>query len=469
MEKYDLIVLGGGPGGYEAAIEAARVYGNKVAIVEKDRLGGTCLNRGCIPTKTLLHTADTLSHIRQHGEEMGLVGAAEIACDMAMLQGHKAAVVDQLTGGVAGLMKANKITVYQGTGAIFDKQHVQVLQTGDDASENGTLLLEASHILIATGSVPAVPPIPGADLPGVVTSDEMLDLSEPLEDLVIVGGGVIGMEFAELYSALGTHVTVVEALDRILANMDKELSRSLAMVAKKSKGIDIHTSAMVKEIREEDGKLIVCYEEKEKPFTAAGDRVLLSVGRRANTAGLFAASEDAAKIRGAVMTERGLVAVNSDYETAVPGIYAIGDVIGGIQLAHVATAEGRTAVAHMNGVPSGIRMDIVPSCIYTSPEIAGVGLTEAEAKEQGIAVITKKYPMGANGRTLISMEERSFIKLVADEETHRLLGAQMMCARATDMIAQFAQAIANDLKLEDMAKVIYPHPTYSEGIGEIVR
>ncbi|MBQ2064415.1 MAG: dihydrolipoyl dehydrogenase [Firmicutes bacterium] len=462
MEKYDLIVIGGGPGGYEAAIEAAKVYGNKVAIVEKDHLGGTCLNRGCIPTKTLLHTADALAHIQQHGQEMGILGAAEIACDMAALQGHKTAVVEQLVNGVGSLMKSNKIAVYKGTGQILDAHHVQV--NGDEAEP---VALETEHILIATGSVPAVPPIPGAELAGVVTSDEMLDQAEPLEELVIIGGGVIGMEFAELYSALGTKVTVVEALDRILANMDKELSRSLAMIAKKSKGIDIHTSAMVKEIKEEDGKLVVCYEEKEKLQTVTGDKVLLSVGRRANTAGLFA--ESAAGIAEKILTQRGLVAVDETYETQEPGIYAIGDVIGGIQLAHVATAEGRTAVAHMNGAESVIRMDIIPSCIYTSPEIAGVGLTEAEAKEQEIAVITKKYPMGANGRTLISMEERSFIKLVAEAETHRLLGAQMMCARATDMIAQFAQAIANDLKLEDMAKVIYPHPTYSEGIGELVR
>lgn len=467
MEKYDLIVIGGGPGGYEAAIEAAKVYGNKVAIIEKDHLGGTCLNRGCIPTKTLLHTADTLTHIRQHGAEMGLVGADEVGCDIAILQAHKKAVVEQLVGGVAGLMKANKIDTFRGTGRIADAHKVEV-QFADDADEpKEPVLLEADHILIATGSIPTVLPIPGADLPGVVTSDDMLEQAEPLDELVIIGGGVIGMEFAELYSSLGTHVTVVEALDRILANMDKELSRSLAMVAKKSKGIDIHTSAMVREIRQEAGKLAVVYEEKGEEKSAAGEKVLLSVGRRACTAGLF--TEGAGELAAAVLTDRGMVAVDEHYETKVPGIYAIGDVIGGIQLAHVATAEGRSAVACMNGVVSGIRMDVVPSCIYTSPEIAGVGLTEAQAKEQGIAVITKKYPMGANGRTLISMEERSFIKLVADEETHRLLGAQMMCARATDMISQFAQAIANGLRLEDMAKVIYPHPTYSEGIGELVR
>ena len=342
MEKYDLIIIGGGPGGYEAAIEAAKAYGNKVAIIEKDRLGGTCLNRGCIPTKTLLHTADTLAHVMRHGEEMGLTGTGALDYDMAMLQGHKTAVVDQLTNGVAGLMKSNKVTVYNGMGAIQDAHHVVVKQS--DSAEDITL--EAQHILIATGSYPAVPPIPGADLPGVMTSDDMLDQAEPLEELVIIGGGVIGMEFAELYSALGTKVTVIEALDRILANMDKELSRSLAMVAKKSKGIDIHTSAMVKEIKEEGGKLSVIYEEKEKSNSVAADKVLLSVGRRANTAGLF--EETASDIAAQILTERGLVAVDENYETAADGIYAIGDVIGGIQLAHVATAEGRTAVLHLH-------------------------------------------------------------------------------------------------------------------------
>ena len=506
MEKYNLIVIGAGPGGYETALEAAKEYGMKVALVENRQLGGTCLNRGCIPTKTLLHTAEILEQLKSHGPELGLVSAESADYDPAALKSRKEDVTAQLRDGIAGLMKSAKITVYNGTGSLVGKGRVDVRLNDDSAQansgdtapsdndvstvRNGNLLqLQADNVIIATGSVPSKPPIPGADLTGVFTSDELLDYDRKIDELVVIGGGVIGMEFASIYSTLGAKVTVIEALDRIIANLDKEISRNLSMIAKKSRGIDIHTGAMVTGIEEKDGKLSCKYTEKDEEKEASADIVLISIGRRPCSAGLFAnsvandgspssdsGSSDSVSSDGGssemaskLLDEKGFIKVNEKYETEIPGIYAIGDVIGGIQLAHVATAEGKLALAAMAGKEPPVDIDTIPSCIYTDPEIASVGITADEAKRDGLTVITKKYPMSANGKSILSLQERGFIKLVADEETHRLLGAQMMCARATDMISQFSQAIVNGLTIEEMAKVIYPHPTFAEGIGEALK
>lgn len=462
MEKFDLIIIGGGPGGYEAALEASKLYGMKTALVENRELGGTCLNRGCIPTKTLLHTAELLSDLKNHGETIGLTGFEDTSVDMAKLHDRKNEVVSQLVSGVESLMKAGKITVFKGLGTILERGKVRVA-----LNDGGTEDLETDNILIATGSVPSRPPIPGSDSKLVVTSDELLDLDHPVSELIIIGGGVIGCEFASVFSALGTKVTIVEALPGIIANLDKELGRSLTMIFKKSRGIDVHTGAMVTGIEEENGKAVCVFTEKDQECRIAGDLILMSIGRRANTEGLIS-EESSDEIKG-LETDRGKIIVNERFETNIPGLYAIGDVIGGIQLAHVATAEGRNAVAFMNGALPAADLAVIPSCIYTSPEIAACGITADEAKEQGLDVVSKKYPMSANGKTVLSLQERGFIKVIADKETGRILGAQMMCARATDMISQFSQAIVNGLTLEDVAHVIFPHPTFSEGIGEAVR
>ena len=462
MEKFDLIIIGGGPGGYEAALEASKLYGMKTALVENRELGGTCLNRGCIPTKTLLHTAELLSDLKNHGETIGLTGFEDTSVDMAKLHDRKNEVVSQLVSGVESLMKAGKITVFKGLGTILERGKVRVA-----LNDGGTEDLETDNILIATGSVPSRPPIPGSDSKLVVTSDELLDLDHPVSELIIIGGGVIGCEFASVFSALGTKVTIVEALPGIIANLDKELGRSLTMIFKKSRGIDVHTGAMVTGIEEENGKAVCVFTEKDQECHIAGDLILMSIGRRANTEGLIS-EESSDEIKG-LETDRGKIIVNERFETNIPGLYAIGDVIGGIQLAHVATAEGRNAVAFMNGALPAADLAVIPSCIYTSPEIAACGITADEAKEQGLDVVSKKYPMSANGKTVLSLQERGFIKVIADKETGRILGAQMMCARATDMISQFSQAIVNGLTLEDVAHVIFPHPTFSEGIGEAVR
>lgn len=447
---YDLIIIGAGPGGYEAALEAAD-KGMKVALIEKDKLGGTCLNRGCVPTKTLMHTADIARELKD-AAKFG-VNVSDYAVDAAKMQERKTEVLDTLRSGIAAMMKKGKVDVIEGIGVIEGTGKVRV---GDE-------VLEAKNIMIATGSKTFVPPIEGIDTPGVVTSDVLLDKADGIyEHLVIVGGGVIGMEFASLYAALGTKVTIIEALERVLAPLDKEISQNVKMIGKK-RGMDIHAKAMVEKFEPAaDGKIITYYREKDELQSVESDGVLVCIGRRACTDGLFAEGIE-------VEMNRDKIVVNDKYETSIPGVYAIGDVIGGIQLAHTATAEGRNAVAIMNGEEPTINMNVVPSCVYTNPEIATVGITADEAKAAGQAVITKKFIMSANGKSVLSDQERGFIKVVADAESRKILGAQMMCARATDMIGEFAIAISNELTLDDIADTIHPHPTFVEGINEAVR
>lgn len=452
---YDLIVIGAGPGGYPAALRAAKL-GKRTAIIERRELGGTCLNRGCIPTKTLLHTTGLYRETLQ-AREAGLL-AESLRIDGELLRTRKDQVVETLKQGIAAQLKKGKVDVYYGNGVIEDEHLVSVKPT-DDSGE--ILRLEADYILIATGSIPAAPPIPGSSLDGVVNSDKMLeDTDMSLQSLVIIGGGVIGMEFAQIYSDTGCQVTVLEAMDRILPGMDKEIAQNLKMIGKK-RNIDIHTGATVREIQEHDNGLVCIFEEKEKEREAFGQRVLIATGRRPDTAGLFGEP-----IRNRITETRGCIQVDQEYRTSVPGIYAIGDVIGGIQLAHAATAEGITAVETMFGKTQRHATGLVPSCVYTDPEIAVIGMSADEAKEAGIETVTGKYLMSVNGKSLLSGQERGFIKLVARKENHKLIGAQLMCARATDMIGELELAIQNQLTVEQLSEIIMPHPTFCEGIGE---
>lgn len=472
MEQiFDLVIIGGGPAGYEAALEAAK-YRMKTALIEKDKIGGTCLNRGCIPTKTLLHSCDLYAQMKKCSA-FG-IHSDEVRCSMEEIQERKEEVLGTLRDGILSLMKKNKITVYSGCGRLLDANHVQVCAENE---QDPNVVLEAKNILIASGSVPAMPPIPGIHLPNVLTSDELLDKKDVFASLTIIGGGVIGMEFAAIYSALGCKVTVIEFLDRILANMDKEISQNLKMILKK-RGVDIFTGARVEEILpDESGRLICRYREKDVLKEAVSEGILAAVGRRAYAEGLFSdafvcKNEEDMNIPDGklfIKTERGCICVDNFGRTSIPNIYAAGDVTGGVMLAHAATAQAVNAVCHMAGGASVFSMECIPGCVYTDPEIGSVGITQDEAKKAGLQVIVKKYPMSANGKTVLSSQERGFIKVVADEESRRILGAQMMCARASDMISQFTAAIVNGLTLEQMASVIYPHPTFSEGIGECVR
>ena len=329
------------------------------------------------------------------------------------------------------------------------------------------------------------------ELEGVLTSDGLFALKEIPESLTIIGGGVIGVEFAEVFSALGCKVTILEALPKLLANLDKEISQNLKMILKK-RGVDIHTGASLATPsieRDPPGGLICHYTEKDKDQSISSQYVLCAVGRKPNAAGLFLDPEEFADIaeNSAALTtkhleaaaqtahdlgitmERGFIETDVYGQTGAPGIYAIGDIVKGIQLAHVASAQGITAAEKIAGHTPNVDLAIVPSCIYTSPEIASVGITEEDAKASATPVKVGKYITSANGKSLISKEERGFVKIIAHADTGEILGAQMMCARATDMISQFAAAIVNGLTLEDMAKVIFPHPTFSEGILEAVR
>lgn len=453
--QYDLVIIGAGPGGYEAAYEAAD-FGMKVALVEKDLVGGTCLNRGCVPTKTMMHSSDAY-RIATQSANIG-VFAEGVKADLNRIIDRKCEVSETLRDGIMFLLKKKKVDFVAGTAKVTDGHTVEI-SGNDEVSE-----LTAANIMIATGSEPATPPIPGADLPGVLDSTGLLELrGEIMKDFVIIGGGVIGIEFATIYSDLGTNVTVVEAMDRLLPNMDKELGRSLKMNFK-NRGIDTHTNAMVEKIEERNGRLVCFYKEKDKVQEVEADHILVCTGRRPVTKGVFS-EELEEKLLGA----RGFLQVDDCYRTEIPSIYGIGDAIGGTMLAHTATAEGRNAVAIMNGKEPEINMNVVAGCIYTSPEIASVGLTQDEAKEAGIDVITKKFPTSANGKTIIEELDRGFIKLVASKEDHTLLGAQLMCGRATDIIGELAVAIANGLTIDEVANTIHPHPTFVEAVCEAAR
>lgn len=467
--RYDLAVIGAGPGGYVAAIKAAKL-GLRTVIIENREIGGTCLNRGCIPTKTLMHS----SHLYQEAKSFETAGIhfEGISFDMDRIQDRKEEVVTKIRQGIISLLQANGVTVLQGTATILKENHIQFLPVPHQEIQEGAECglnpekepvndIAAEHILIATGSKPVIPKIEGSKLANVITSDELLSKRTLYKKLLIIGGGVIGVEFASIYSDLGCEVEIIEAMDRIVPNLDKEISQSIAMSLKK-KGVTIHTKAKVTRITEGNDERLVCeYEEKETLKTTEAEGILLSVGRRANTEGLFA-PEVSMEYEGAALK------VNDAFETSIPGIYAIGDVIKGKQLAHAASAQGIVAVEKMCGKEPSVDLSVIPSCVYTSPEVAVVGLSEEEATEQGYTVKTGKYLMLGNSKTVLSMGERGFIKVICDAATDKILGAQLLCDRATDMVSEFATAIVNGLTTKDMSCVIRPHPTYSEAVTEAV-
>ena len=451
MKSFDLIVIGGGPGGYIGAIRAAQ-QGLKTALIEERDLGGTCLNRGCIPTKALMH-ASHLYHQMKESEIFG-IQTGGISYDMQAIYSRKNQVVEQLRDGVEGLLKANGVSCYlQGRAKLLDQGRVEVIGGEEEA------LLHGENILLATGAAPARPPIPGMDLPGVITSDELLD-GEPLDckSLVVIGGGVIGMEVATVYANLGAAVTVIEAAERILPHMDREIAQNLSMILKK-RGVTLHTASTVEKIEAGEQGLVVTFSGKKGEEQARGEAVLAAVGRKANTKNLLA--------EGLTLEEDRGITINHRFQTSLPGVYAIGDCTSNtIQLAHVASAQAANAVAIIAGKEPPINLQVVPGCVYTDPEIATVGLSAQEAKEQGIPVETSKYIMSGNGKSILENQERGFVKLVFHAEKQTLLGAQLMCGRATDLVGELASAIANGLTAKDLEKVIHPHPTFSEGILE---
>lgn len=447
---YDLIVIGAGPGGYPAALKAA-AYGKRVAVVENRELGGTCLNRGCIPTKTFLHASELYREGRA-GEAYG-IHMEGLHLTYSKLLEKKEEVVGMLRSGIAQQFKKSGIELYQGTGRLLGAGRVCV---------DGVEVLEAPFCLLATGSKPAHIPVPGAELAGVVDSDGLLSAQQLYRRLTIIGGGVIGMEFATVYSDFGCEVTVLEAMDRLLPGFDKEISQNLRMILKK-RGVSIHTGARVNEIRRTEEGLCCSYEEKGDLLEACSDGVLIAAGRKPNTGGLFTPETEAACL------ENGFIRTDVHGRTGIPGVYAVGDVAGGIQLAHAATAAGEYAVAHMFGMKCPGGRHLIPSCVYTNPEIAAVGMAQEEAKGAGRETVAAKYIMSLNGKTVLSGQERGFIKLLAEKGSGKLLGAQLMCARATDLIGMLELAIAKGMTAAEAAEITLPHPTYGEGMGEALK
>ena len=448
-QAFDLLVVGGGPGGYVAAIKAAQL-GKKVGLIEAREVGGTCLNRGCIPTKTLIHTTDVLSEL-QHAETLGLQLDGHVTVDWPKLHSRKEEVVQQLRSGVESLLAANGVQVISGFGRLAGSNTVRV---GDDS-------YTASNILLAVGSKPFLPPIPGSDLPGVMSSDELLDNAAPIPRLVIIGGGVIGVEFAGIYQAMGCQVTIVELQQRILPLLDREIGQTLSMSLKK-RGVNILTQTGLQRIEQNGSELACWVQAKGEEQSIAADAVLIAIGRRAATENICC--DDVT-----LEMQRGQIVVDESFQTSIPGVYAIGDaVVGSIQLAHAASAQGINAVCAMFGEEAPYDMSVIPSCIYSTPEIASVGIDEATAKERGIKVTTGKYVTSGNGKSIIAQADRGFIKLVFDAESDVLLGAQLVCLRATDMIGGLAQAVVNGLTRHQLGATIMPHPTFVEAVGEAV-
>ncbi|TLS36392.1 dihydrolipoyl dehydrogenase [Pseudalkalibacillus caeni] len=459
-EEYDLVILGGGTGGYVAAIRASQL-GLKVAVVEKAELGGTCLHRGCIPSKALLRSAEVFATAK-HGEKFGVM-AKEVALDFQKVQERKQSIIDQLHKGIQHLMKKGKIDVFEGFGrilgpSIFSPMPGTVSVEMNNGEENPMLI--PKNVIIATGSKPRT--LPGLDVDGeyVLTSDEALHMEKVPDSVIIVGGGVIGIEWASMLADFGAKVTVLEYSDRILPTEDKEISKEAQRLMKK-KGVKILTSAKVMGDTLEKGngvKIKAEHNGENKEFAA--DKLLVSVGREANVKNIGLENTS-------IKVENGVIQTNEFYQTAESHIYAIGDVIGGMQLAHVASHEGITAVEHLaDQNPSPIDYTQVSSCIYSSPEMASVGLTEDEAKEKGYNVKTGKFLFKAIGKALVFGESDGFVKLVADADSDDLLGVHMIGPHVTDMISEAGLAKVLDATPWEVAHTIHPHPTLSEAIGE---
>jgi dihydrolipoamide dehydrogenase len=448
---YDLIVIGSGPGGYVAGIRAGQL-GMKVAVVEKDpKFGGTCLHRGCIPTKALLHTADLLDQIKTAGAFGIQVGDAAIDIDKAM--DHKQAVVDKNAKGIEFLFKKNKVDGLRGRGRIVGPNAVEV------ESPEGKKVYGTRFILIATGSVPReIPPAP-SDGKRILNSDHILELREVPKTMAVLGAGAVGIEFASIFTAFGTKVTLLEMLDRVLPIEDEEISKELERSLKK-RGLDIRTSTKLLSAEPHDAGVKITLEGKKGQEVLDVEKLLVAVGRAPVTANLG--------LEGlGVVVERGYLGVNATMQTAVPHIYAIGDVVNTPWLAHVASAEGILAVEHMAGhAVRTLDYDHVPNCTYCEPEVASVGLTEAKAKERGYDVAVGKFPFSALAKAAILGKPGGFVKIVRDTKYDEVLGVHIIGAHATDLIAEASLGIALETTNEEIIQTIHAHPTLAEAVHE---
>lgn len=447
--EYDVAVIGAGPGGYVAALRAAQL-GGKVALVEKDAVGGVCLNRGCIPTKALLASCGVLAAVKE-AAAYGIHAAAP-QVDFAAVQRRKAQVVAQLVGGVKGLLQAARVDMVVGEGRFTSPHTIAVTANG------ATRQISAASVIVATGSEPAIPPIPGADLPGVVTSDAALAFTAVPRSICIIGGGAIGAEFATIFATFGSTVTVVEMLPQLVPTEDADVAAYLAKCLARQ-GVAVHVNTTVAKIVPQGDELGVDMVTPEGPRQVVAQYVLLAAGRVPNTAGLGLEN------LGVKMNKRGIV-VDSHMQTSVPGVYAIGDVVGAPLLAHVASAEGVIAAQNALGQERKIDYRVVPGCIFTRPEIASVGLTERVAREQGYRVKIGKFPFTASGKALAAGHTDGFVKIVAEEKYGEILGMHIIGAGASDLIGEAVMAIKLEATLDEVAGAIHPHPTLTEATME---
>ena len=444
MADYDLVVIGGGPGGYVAALRGAQL-GARVALVEEKRVGGVCLNEGCIPTKALARSVELLLDI-ERAQEFGIL-VSEPALDFAKMMARKEMVVEKLVSGVEALLQARKVELFKGKGRLLAPNKVAV--DGRELSTRG--------IIIATGAEPGKPPVAGLDLEGVLTSSEILELEEAPSDLVIVGGGVIGMEFATIFNALGTKVTVIEMLPSLLPPVDEELSRRYLTLVRRE-GVEVHLNSPLRGVQQRGPSLVVEYGADEKVESVEAEYVLIATGRLPYTEGLGLSELG-------VKTERRAIVVDDYLQTSVPGVYAVGDVTGGWMLAHVAFRQGEIAAENALGNKKGLDYRAVPYCVFTLPEIAGVGLTEQEAKGKGIPYKKSIFRFTASGRALTMGETTGLVKMLCHEEGE-VLGLHIMGPRATDLIAEGALAIQMGAKASDIVATIHAHPTLPEAVRE---
>jgi dihydrolipoamide dehydrogenase len=455
MNSYDVTIIGSGPGGYVAAIRCAQL-GMKTALIEKySTLGGTCLNVGCIPSKALLdsshHYDDAIRHFEDHGIEI----SGDVKVSLEKMIARKDQVVAQTTSGIDFLMKKNKIEVLNGFGSFKDATHV-VITKEDGSSEE----IETKNVIIATGSKPANLPFITLDKERVITSTEALKLKEIPKHLVVIGGGVIGLELGQVYRRLGAEVSVIEYMDRIIPTMDKAQSKELTKALKKQ-GVKFFLSHQVTGLENNGTEVTVtATDKKDKEVSITGDYCLVSVGRRPYTDGLKA--ENA----GIKINERGQVEVNNHLQTNISNIYAIGDVIKGAMLAHKAEEEGVYVAETLAGQKPHIDYNLIPGVVYTWPEVASVGKTEAQLIESAVAYKTGQFPMRALGRSRASGDTDGFVKIVSDAKTDEVLGVHMVGARVADLIAEAVVAMEFRASAEDIARMSHAHPTYAEAVKE---
>lgn len=454
MEQFDLIVIGSGPGGYVAAIRAAQLK-MKVAIIERYKtLGGTCGNVGCIPSKAWLDSSEKY-HELVHSFDMHGINAKDVKLDVKKMGDRVAKVVSDMAGGVAFLMKKNKITVFEGHGSFKDANTVSI------KNESGVTEISGKKIIIATGSKPSTLPNLALDKERIISSTEALKLQEVPKHLIVIGGGVIGLELGSVFKRLGAKVSVVEFADSVIATMDQDLGKELHKVLKKD-GMEFYLGHGVTEVVRKGNEVTVKAKAKadESMVELKGDYVLVAVGRRPYTDGL---NLEAAGLKA---DERGRVPTNDHLQTAVPHIYAIGDVVKGAMLAHKAEEEGVFVVEYMNGQKPHVNYNLIPGVVYTWPEVAGVGQTEQELKQKGVAYKVGKFPFLASGRAKASNEKDGFIKVLADKATDEILGVHMIAPRAADLIAEAVLAMEFRASAEDVGRTSHAHPTYAEAFKE---